>query len=174
MEVIHRDQTTLLLFRYILNNVFWFKRQLIQQNKPSSSLYFWNLILLKLPIGCWKFFFNPIFTQPNEAIENLYACSFFPTCNPSTRFVHSWSLPKRVHIQFFWFPRTWIGIVSCWCRYRQLHVCFWNIFECFNSSYFKISYVYNLLLNQYLSDWVKTKSMTWYSWFLTNQYDDRS
>lgn len=43
------------------------------------------------------FFFNPSFTQPNEAIENLYACSFFPTCNPSTRFVHSWSFPKGVH-----------------------------------------------------------------------------
>jgi hypothetical protein len=151
---------------------FWFKRQLTRQNKPSSFLSFWNLILLKFMIGWWKVFFYPIFTQPNEAIENLYACSFFQlVIQAQDLFILGYFQRESTSTSFDFiglglelFPFD-VDIDSC----RFVFETFFNVLILCD---FKISYVYKLLLNQYLSDWVITKSTTWYSWFLMNQYDD--
>ncbi len=37
----------------------------------------------------------------------------------------------------------------------------------------RISYVYELLLNKKLGDWVKARSTTWYLQFRMTQYDDK-
>ncbi len=117
------------------------------------------------------FFFNPIFTQPNEAIENLYACSFFqPVIQAQDLFILD-HFQRESNSTFFDFIGLGLELFPFDVDIDSCRFVFETFLNALILHDFKISYAYNLLLNQYLSDWVKTKSTTPYSWFPTSQHE---
>ncbi len=104
-----------------------------------------------------KIFMLVHFFQLVIQAQDLFILDHFQRESTSTSFDFI-----RLRLELFHFD---VGINNC----KFVFETFWNALILHD---FKISYVYNLLLNQYLSNWVKTKSMTSYSWFLTSQYDD--
>lgn len=133
-----------------------------------------KLLLITIWISHLFFFARPYYKivqfHDNDIKKSCITCIVFSNPHRSSRCVGPWS-SNRFCINVYSFCKWSTTIFFCEDTCNRNHV-----FDKMNALIlhsYKISCMYDLLLNHDFEDWVKARSTTYYSWFLMIQYDDK-